>query len=610
MLYFLIATGDPTSLRPKFENALRWFSQTVPLADPTADSRISEDGRWFVLACGAADAFASSRVRIGQERALAINGPALRLDGDTFGDATVDKLFRDHGRQTTSLFRDLSGAFCVGSIDPHEGLVGCSSFDNIHPIYYIDVNGFCAISNRATALARLVDSEPDPRALCWLVAASNLFGPPTAFKGVHKVGTGEAVTAEVGSMRLVRRSIPGDVWPEPDTPGRANLSARDWDRLTERLVADVRAACETGEDRIDLAITGGKDSRLVLGLALAAGVLDRTRIFTRGLPSWGDSTFAMEVCRRIGATHQLEVPKNVGGRVKTRPWSSMRVHVSRYEGIVCPWDGPGPANLPGRSVSLEGVGGELYRGSGGHAKQFKRFLPDTVPSMQKAFVDYHQRFDPVGLLRPQVAEEMKAWLFDWVRDTARLVRLDTLPERFFIDYRVGHWNGPLNQNLPGRVRVSALLDLACARAILELAPEVRATEKFHYEIMRRVAPALLHVPFYQDRWNNHLVPPSRRIWDSLKVRFGAVEPLLVEKPPPQKGWQWDFAETSRGRTASLLSQARDRGLEEVLDVDRAMEWVSADGPMRDMQNVKTFLSLTAICLMLLGGELPAQDDVR
>ena len=41
-----------------------------------------------------------------------------------------------------------------------------------------------------------------------------------------------------------------------------------------------------------------------------------------------------------------------------------------------------------------------------------------------------------------------------------------------------------------------------------------------------------------------------------------------------------------------------------------MAWVSAKGPMGDMQNVKTFLSVTAICLVLLGRELPAQDDVR
>ena len=33
MLYFLFATGRASSLRPKYERALDWFAQSVPLEE-------------------------------------------------------------------------------------------------------------------------------------------------------------------------------------------------------------------------------------------------------------------------------------------------------------------------------------------------------------------------------------------------------------------------------------------------------------------------------------------------------------------------------------------------------------------------------------------------
>ena len=612
MIYFLIATGHPPTLRPKYEQALDWFGETVPFANPSVVSRIAEDGRWFVLSVGVADGFASSRLRLGADRALAINGPALRCDGEAFGDSTIDRIFEGmEGRDTTSLFTRMSGSFSVGALNPSDGLVAFSSFDNTHPVYCTEGNGFCAVSKRSTALARLADSSPDLRQMCWLVAASNLFGPGTAFEGVSKIEAGEAVTTGIGESRLLRQRVAGSIWPSPNAPLQPDLQTADWDDLTARLVADVKSACAAGGERkVNLALTGGKDSRLVLALALAAGVVDRLRIFTRGMPSWGDSIVAAEVCRSIGAEHVLEIPKTVvDGQVRTKPWSDIQVHVSRYEGMVCPWDGPGTSTFRGQSMMFEGIGGELYRGSGGHAKQFKRVLPTTVQTMQRAFVNYHQRFDPAGLLRPPVAKEMKNWLFDWVSDTARHVRLDALPEKFFVDYRMGHWNGPLNQSIPGRTRVSALLDVAGALEFLRLPPDVRPMEKFHYEVMRRTAPSLLKVPFYQDRWNRRLIPRSRRVWIALKTRFGMDEPVLGAKATGGRSWQWNFAETQAEQVIRLMERAMDVGLAEAVDVDKAIGWARSSGPRENAASVKSLLSLAAICLVLLDEGIQPQDTV-
>ena len=608
MIYFLLATGHPAVLRSRYQEALDWFPQTVPLGNSVVESRISDDGRWFALSLCAADAITSRRLRMGPDRVIAVNGPAVCLNGKPFDDSTIDQLYRlSDSRETTSLLRDMSGSFSIGAVNPRDGLVGFASFDNTYPVYHAQGDGFCAVSNRTSPLARLVGLEPDLRGLAWLVATGNLFGRCTAFEGVSKVAAGEAVHAPVGQTGLTDRTIL-DIWPNPDAPQRKDLRSREWDELAARLVGNMRATCEAVSERSNLAVTGGKDSRLVLALASAAGVLDRLRAFTRGVPSAGDSIVAREVCRRIGADHELREPQTPVGHGKTKPWSDIRKHVWRYEGIVSPWDSPGTRAVKGRTVTLEGIGGALYRGS--HAHKFKKTRPVTVPSMQEAFVNYHQRFDGAGLLRPQVSEDVKGWLFDWVRDTSRHVRLDVLPEKFYADYRLGHWNGPLFQGVPAKMRISPLLDSVCAGEYLRLSSEIRTAEKFHYEIMRRAARSLLSVPFYRDHWNEGVISPVHRFRRSVSTRLGRAPQLWMEEPAPPRRWQWDFAKTQRRAVADLMGRAERVGLGEILDLGRATRWALSEEPLRDVVTVKTLLSLAAVCLFLLEEGVPAYDNIE
>ena len=602
VLYFLFATGSPESLRPRFPDAVRWFGDTLPLEPRPFISRISDDGRWFVVACGAPDPLFRNRARVTARGALAINGPALRLVGneDRYGDEMLDREFEAaESRGIGHLFHDLAGSYAVGSITEREGMVAFSSQDGMYPVYHAVGEGYCAVSNRATTLAKLTEASPNINALAWLVAAGNVFGPETAFRGVDKVEPGEFVAAPLGTRSLVRQRFSTTIWPDTNqTTIEEDLSPDDWDDVTNTLLKNIHA---TSDDRrtakINLGLTGGKDSRLVLALASAAGMSSQLRIFTTGIPSWGDPMIAAEVCRTLGVPHELREPKQVGGQVPTKPWSHLLAHVSRYEGLVSPWDGVGPQVIRGSSVKFDGFGGELFRGS--HAAQFKRHLPRTVDGMQHAFIDYHQRFDPAGVLRSEVAYELMSWLFEWVSQTSKYVRLDTLPEKFYVDYRLGHWNGPLAQNVPGQVRISPLLDANCAAKILRLTPDARRVERFHYEVMRRTAPEILHIPFYNDAWSGRLVETPGNT--SRSAPHGKTEAA--------KGWQFDFAETQRENVACLLRRAADRGLAEIVDIGTAVQWTLSADPKRDVVAVKTLLSLAATSLMLLDEGQSARDIV-
>ena len=163
-------------------------------------SHISDDGRWFVVACGVPDPLFRNRVRITPRGALAINGPALRLEGhEDHGDEMLDRALEvAESRGTDQLYCDLVGSYAIGSISQREGMVALSSHDGMYPVYYTVGEGYCAVSNRATTLAKLTDAAPNTRAMAWLVATGNVFGPETAFRGVDKVEPGEFVAARLG----------------------------------------------------------------------------------------------------------------------------------------------------------------------------------------------------------------------------------------------------------------------------------------------------------------------------------------------------------------------------------------------------------------------------
>ena len=75
-----------------------------------------------------------------------------------------------------------------------------------------------------------------------------------------------------------------------------------------------------------------------------------------------------------------------------------------------------------------------------------------------------------------------------MRSGADEIRLDLLPERFYADYRLGHWNGPMGQARPGSVVVNPLLLATAVRKNLELSSEARSSERFIFEACAEPRP--------------------------------------------------------------------------------------------------------------------------
>lgn len=277
-------------------------------------------------------------------------------------------------------------------------------------------------------------------------------------------------------------------------------------------------------------------------------------------------------------------------------WKRLRQHAYRFEGYVCPWDGAGAGALRGRSIEMTGFGGELYRGPGGHAKQFKNldFMADE--RLIDRWVNYHQRMDPFGILRPLYRSSQIDWLAGWLDSHRGKTRVDVLPEKFFVENRLSHWNGPLAQSVIGRVQLAPLLSPKVARLIFKLHPRARSKELFHYSVMAKVAPRLVGIPFLNASWDS-----------DLKGRFG-----LDGSPTPWNGgevaparsiqaWQREFVENQRQKIVEKLRDAKNQtDIDSVFDVDKICKEIlnKSDFNVVDTKIVMSSIAISHLLLRL------------
>ena len=417
----------------------------------------------------------------------------------------------------------LHGCFNVVAVDPDQGLLAFGDFSGLFPLYWRNDGDLLVVSNRSTTVREVFGAKGwSLRPMAWLLGHNNLFGPDVPAEGISSLPPGRQLRAPwaTGSASIERG--PTWVWPgSADVAQPGNLAPERWDEVTEHMVEGFRDLGQV-QQPLRLQLTGGKDTRVVLALALAALGADGVETYTRDSLNRPELACASHVAEVAGVRHEIEGAAERDSRGPSTPaqvpfdaethWARVRQHAYRYESIVCPWDGAAQP-LVGTTVSVGGFGGELYRRS--HSKRFRTADGGSLEQMADLFVDFHQPHDPMGVLTEEQGRFQERWLREWVAEAATETRLDLLPERFYVENRLGHWNGPLGQNTPTRIVINPLLSNLATSVNLTLSAEERSAERFHYEVIRRTAPGLLDLPFYRDAWSprldpRYVVPPAPR----------------------------------------------------------------------------------------------------
>src|SRR4051794_17709747 len=273
----------------------------------------------------------------------------------------------------------------------------------------------------------------------------------------------------------------------------------DPDRAAGILVDTVRALADWPGRPSVVPLTAGRDSRLVLAAALAAGIEFETT--TGGDPGHPDVEIGQELARVAGVRWKPIEHDPHGSvfsdwrRAAELLWLTSSGTASLADAAGFPF-GPRPGPLP---LWHSGQGGEIarhYYGSGGGDVDllYRRFVARRPGRSEILNADGER------LVRAQIEE------FASGRDP------DDLPDLFYLHRRMGTWAGPTHG------AVEFVRDTTSPLWSRRLLPDLWAGRgRFHREVLERLAMQLLDVPYER--------PPSlpRKVVAAVKRRLGGAD---------------------------------------------------------------------------------------
>jgi hypothetical protein len=160
------------------------------------------------------------------------------------------------------------------------------------------------VASRAAIVAALADEVPiaDPA----IPAIGYRVGTASGWRDVEQLAQARMLVVPPSGGAALR------LRPPPIAAGPRGLSRPLLDAGIAQAKAAIRLAVDTADGPLPLGITGGKDSRAVLALALAAGVGDRLDLFTRGPEGHPDVAAGRLLAEAAGLPHRREPPLGDG----------------------------------------------------------------------------------------------------------------------------------------------------------------------------------------------------------------------------------------------------------------------------------------------------------
>jgi len=379
-----------------------------------------------------------------------------------------------------------------------------SDFTGMTPLYRASTNDYIAFSTRQTLLSECVlDGARDLESLGWLVAQTNVIGDRMPARGVTLVPPGYTTTIDGAKGVFEARETKRELYLNRNKiDEKEAFDDAAVDRAIDSLLQQANAIADLPLKSVELDITGGLDSRLVLATALSSNLRNKIKhLQTRG----PENGFEIQVGRSIAEEMDckfktiLRGGKDIGDRKRavTRCLNMVRSNSFRFEGSLCLSDANNPVSKTS-TITLTGSAGEIYRR---HCKPHMNLDIRSVTQFMDTYTDYHHKTDPLSVLRPEAGVEYRKKLQAYALDYLDMgAEYNDVSDIFFMKYRLPHWNGVIGSNLYGSTKVYPLVNYELGKLAFSGGYKHRVTDRLHFEIMARLNPKLTSMPFFKFAW--------------------------------------------------------------------------------------------------------------
>jgi hypothetical protein len=388
-----------------------------------------------------------------------------------------------------------------------EELFSTSDIGGSHSLYLVETDNLVAISNRSVCLLGVagISHSLDENGHLWKAYQGYITSPHTAFKDIKKIRNGSKVTvSRSGNLQIQQSS-----YSELIRPRHArSLSFQDNPQgAFQDIIQSLSSYLRRTESflqapYIDLPLSGGKDSRVILSLLLKAGLQNKMQsIWTRGTLYSPEVLAAKDLCQILNLSKIHEVhrpPYSTGTNLRT----GMVVRtLNNHEGLVSLYDFAGIT--PSDSLRIQGIQSIYRSGKFPNCRldSYEHFLEDALKTYR----------NPLNVVRDtaKLESEIDALFQEQLADGAPLEDLGDLWELF---ERLPSWAAVLSNThyCSGPITNPLIMGEFC-RFAFSIPPKFRRGEVFHFLSLYFNAPELLDCPFAEQVWPENIRELLREI---------------------------------------------------------------------------------------------------
>lgn len=431
----------------------------------------------------------------------------------------------------------------------------------VHPLYRAGHGSLTVLGNRADLVAEVAAraaGRPPARDLvgaAWMAHLGFHLTGVTGFEGVEVVPHDVHLELQGRTVRFVPSTSVLDVDPDATAPQIGDLASA----VTDSVADALRHAIGRSAHPPHVELTGGKDSRLIMAVALRAGLTDRLRFVTFGPAEAPDMVVARAIAERFDLDHLDTTDQQYGAAAAFTTSDRYRRHVRRSCGASPCTDANEP--VPGLEPVVSGHLGELFRTA---RARLVAMPPADADAAAAGLMRDRAAGDP-GLVHPARARPLREAMSALLAEIAeRIPRPVDLTHAFNVRCRYPGWQGPLVDH--HERRVLPLFAPHVLRSVFA-AGSARDAEALHHRVIHDASPDLAAMPFANDSWRGEdmaVVEPVRGAATVRHIRRAendhqeVLREILAERPDNPAFEMIDRAAVAAGidRLADLRSLER------------------------------------------------------
>lgn len=445
---------------------------------------------------------------------------------DFVGAKEAYEISREHGAK--GIKEEFEGDYSLVHMLSNGDAYAVNDDLSVEHIYYIDSSGYIIVTNRIRFVKVLIPSiSVDIESLNMISCIGSLVGTETSLMGVKRLEQGSWLEIKKGKLSLC-----GNPLFFTDKEDISERIEHDFDKYYDELMVTpfnrISAALNRCKD-FSLALSGGKDSRQILGMIISAGYLDKITCFTNGYSEHPDMVVASMLAEHFG----IKQKKNFVDMNSEEPEYDPRALLKKIMGSIFQTDGcfgnfdARGGIRPMNTLAMPGHVNEIFKGFIKPSINIKKYS-DCI----NYYSNIHQ-YDQIGMLNSnglKLIQKKFTARCNKLRDS-NISPLDATNLYFMAD-RLPNWAGyTIRIDGYSQTFMHLLNGTKFAKTAYALGVEQLGMQRFHFESMKRADKFLVECPFAMQNWSSAL----GKYADGLKIDSAAIP---MPKDIPMFGsWQ-------------------------------------------------------------------------